>query len=286
MATIAKKGRKADKQKGRPVLTLDQLNRLYEREKASIEAITQVSDSGETERWERCLDKHSFGGKCYCPSFVVSSFGRVWGLEKGENGGLLTPFWSRSRREEGYLKLSISKSGRNNINPNKNVYVHDLVANYFCDLDHEQRDLMMEKGRARNQNDFDVHHISLNALLIDDPLLINKWDNLQYIGKSHHRALHKLLNVMATNDEKKKEKRLKNFNKKYGQLFEQNSLEELGLNAYSHRWRKHNKLMFTYRRETEQEQEESRKLLEGLPEGSRIDPIIESITTTIISTVR
>ena len=249
MASISKRGRKSHKA-GRPAKTLDQLKRLYERQKDKIEASTLTSKSGEVEQWKHCLDIESFNGACYCPQYVISSFGRVWDLDKGENGGIKTVSGNKATRgnRDGYRKVNVPKAGNaRNINPNKNAYVHHLVANYFCDLDHEQRSLMIEMGRAKNENDFEVHHISLQKLLGETG---DKWDNLQYLGATHHKAIHDLKKANKGNDPKKRERARKRFAQKYGDLFE-DGLVAMLLNAYTHETNKHNKLSFTYRRKSD-----------------------------------
>ena len=272
MATISKRGRKSHQQ-GRPVKTVDQLKRLYERQKDRISAITLTTESGEVEQWKHCLDTESFGGACYCPSFVISSFGRVWNLDEGDNGNLKTLTSSKAKRDqvEGYLKIHIPQAGKaREINPNKNVYIHVLVANYFCDLDHEQRSLMIEKGRATSEKDLSVHHISLNRL---GKKYVNKWDNLQYLGKKYHKAIHDLLKANMSKNEETKAKARKRFNKKYGELSNDPLMLAI-LNAYAKGTNKDNRLSITYRRLSENEIEEL------TTEDYTVDPIVENITVT------
>ena len=277
MATISKRGRKTHKP-GRQPKTLDQLKRLYERQKDRIAEITLTDKSGEVEQWKHCLDTKSFEGKRYCPQYVVSSFGRVWDLDKGKDGELKKLTGNRSKRDtvEGYLKINVPQSGNARaINPNRNVYVHELVANYFCDLDHEQRTLMIEKGRAKNENDFAVHHISLNRL---GGTFVNKWDNLQYLGKIYHKAIHDLLKANISKNEEIRQKRNRSFKKKYGALTEDPLMSAL-LNAYASGTHKDNKLSITYKRLSNEEIEKERLRL-NLPEHMDVDPISETVFTS------
>lgn len=290
MAHISKRGRKPkNPKKGRPVLTVDQLNRLYQEQKETIESNSLTTESGEVEQWKRCLDKDTFGGRCYCPAYVISSFGRIWSLEKGKNGGLMKPFRSKSKRTEGYWKVKVSESGNTRIyNPVKNSFIHKLVATYFCDLDHEQRMMMIEIGRAKNMNDFEVHHIALNRLLIEDQR-VNRWDNLQFISITHHRAFHRLLKALQERDPDKQKRKISRFNKQYGQLFNDGvTLERPMLNAYGSGTNKNNSVRFIYKRVTEEDFAQTNQdpryieFLKSLPEGARVsNDSVGSVTERI-----
>lgn len=205
MAVISKRGRKS-KKKGRPVKTENQLIRLYEREKEEIESHAKTAVNGEKEVFKHCIDKESFNGAMYCPAFVISSFGRVWSLE---TESFYRCFRSKSTvdREMGYRKIRVGDSAKK-INPKKNVYVHQLVCNYFCDLDHKQRDLMREADEIKSDLDLDVHHICMHAMNHQE-FVVNKWDNLQFMPKRFHKAIHDRVKAFSIKDPVKRERQLK-----------------------------------------------------------------------------
>ena len=92
------------------------------------------------EEYKHCLDWDSWGGRYYCPCWVVTSEGRVWSLWFERFN---TPYFERSgnRNANGeyfqgkyyYQNGTEQILERFGIKRPARCYVHCLVANYFCD---------------------------------------------------------------------------------------------------------------------------------------------------------
>ncbi len=222
-----KRGRKSSKP-GNRALTYDQLVRMYEKQKPMIEAqaLSTVGikrrsgriDNVRKEEFKHCIDK-SCGGNYYCPEYVVSNFGRIWKLEKGQFVGQ-----GRSKTDEGYFQINVLTTAKE-FNHGSTVRVHRLVAHYFVDPDHEQRDVMMRLYNITDENKLFVHHKMIFDTMHDD-YSVNIDTNLQFIPRSVHAGLHDIAkiyrqyvdNIRGVTDENELERLYEERNKALGNL--------------------------------------------------------------------
>lgn len=147
-------------------------NLKYEEQKVEIE---RQLLPGET--MVHCIDSESFGGKFYNPRWVATSESRVYSL-------------TRKRWLRGTAKYCRNKTGEvtrvnwtlTNTECGKDITVHQLIANYFCDK------TVVEQFGEENVH---VHHIWGY-----DPEKScqenNRAEHLQYIVKKHHTFLNNL----------------------------------------------------------------------------------------------
>lgn len=184
MAKISKRGRKTRK-RGRQPKTFDQLKRLYAIQEPAFTAKAQTI-KGKTESFIWCIDTDSYEGRYYFPVYVVSDFGRIWSLEEED-------FISQTVKEDEYRQVVLAKAGdAYKINPSRTAYVHRLIAHYFCDPDHTQRDLLMKVDGVKTEEDLVVHHKSLFSEA-NGSEYIDRSENLRFIDKATHDHLHEII---------------------------------------------------------------------------------------------
>lgn len=140
------------------------------------------------EKIKQCLDKESFGGKYYNPVWVVTDKGRIYSLahKKWLKPSLVNV--GKKRKDGSYpeKRYKVSNSA------GKVLYVHGLIANYFCDK---------TAVRKYGEKMVEVHH--KHAFDVKKSCEENNCaDNLYYTEKGLHR---KLLNLIQSGKFKKKE---------------------------------------------------------------------------------
>ena len=94
----------------------------YEEQKDRIEEQLVVG-----EEMKHCLDKKSFGGKYYNPCWVVTSKGRIYSLYKKAWMNPWLDSIGKRKKDGSYPEKRYCLKG------DRKVWVHLLVANYFCD---------------------------------------------------------------------------------------------------------------------------------------------------------
>lgn len=143
------------------------------------------------EQIKHCLDKTSFNARFYNPCWLVTSEARIFSLHtmdwldpyqdkdgcgcKNAAGEYLQkPYFLRSSNEYAMMCCNV-KSGLR-------IYIHQLVANYFCD-----KTVVKEYG----EENCEVHHIipyNYERSCTEN----NRAANLQYVEKEAHREATKL----------------------------------------------------------------------------------------------
>lgn len=164
-------------------MTEEQYITKYDNRRAEIEAQLH-----EGERIVHCLDKESFNARYYNPCWLVTSEARIFSL--------YDMCWREPYQDEagcGHRDAEGNYSQRpyylyntNNyamecagIDSNLKIYIHRLIANYFCD-----KKVIEQHG----EDNCEVHHIvpyNYDRSCTEN----NRASNLQYILKDTHRAV-------------------------------------------------------------------------------------------------
>ncbi len=153
-----------------------------------------IENMQEGEQYKLCLDHDSFGGSCYDPIKVITSYGRVWGLKDRTFLNL-----EKALNAHGYKKTTVSGSAKE-YNQTAYMTIHKLVANYFCDkslieiiqaVNEQQQNMVFDLSLDEYSNFkiIQVHHINSNKL-------DNRAENLQYI----YTEVHDLLTALHNHD--------------------------------------------------------------------------------------
>lgn len=151
-------------------------NKLFEKQRELIESQLMPG-----ELYKHCIDGVSFGGRYNVPCWVLTSEGRVWSL------------WSTGR----WIKICLEECGIQNaqgdykqkkycVHPSKpkpKIWIHQLVANYFCDK---------SVVELYGEENVEVHHKESF-----DPKKTNEENNhagnLQYILKPDHKEINRIV---------------------------------------------------------------------------------------------
>ena len=143
------------------------------------------------EEYRHCLDWDSWGGRYYCPCWVVTSEGRVWSLWDERFNA---PHFERSGTRKANGEYSQGKYYYQNSNEQvlerigkkrpARCYVHCLVANYFCDKTPIQ---------LFGEEHCKVHHI-FGYDLTADCMWQNRAKHIQYVRTEDHIILNAIQN--------------------------------------------------------------------------------------------
>lgn len=168
------------KKRGRPSRRSDYWEHEFARQKSELWKIA------EDEEFKHCMDKDSFRGIYYDPVKVISNYGRVWTLT---THSFMKPYRNRLR---GYHRVDVTVAGKRH-NPNKTMFVHGMVANYFCNKD---------AVKLYGEENVEAHHtkafdrtIKIYERQPEDgkKFYINCWKYLEWTEKkTEHKKITKL----------------------------------------------------------------------------------------------
>ena len=154
-----------------------------ERQNYWIEKFHEQEERIKAERYDgekivQCLDTKSFDGKYYNPMWVVTSEARIWSLARNHEHGDWNLPYPNKKTNRWYVKNNWDETvKRLNDKSENTIYMHQIVANYFCD-----RTAINIYG----ENNCAPHHCFRYHALYKDKIVATKQEDCRWNNRAKH----------------------------------------------------------------------------------------------------